>query len=416
MQEAACSAFATLEEDAERNLVPYLGPILQNLMFAYAKYQAKNLLMLYDAIGTLADAVGSDLNKPEHVAVLMPPLIAKWAVVPDDDKSIFPMLECFTSVAQALGLGFAPYAEAVFARCASLIESTLRTAAADAAAADKEFVVCSLDLISGMIEGMGPAVEPLVQASNLPALLLVCMRDPVADVRQSAYALVGDLAKACIAQLAPRLAEYLPILTQQLEPELVSVCNNASWAIGEVAIKVGPEVRPFVEAVVQRLVPIVTRAEGQVNKSLLENTAITLGRLGLVAPDLVAPMLATFIAPWCVALRSIRDDVEKEHACLGLCQLIKLNPHAPLNAMVQMCDAFASWGAPSAELNENFRVIVVGYKGSIPADQWDPPLIIITELLIIIRYKGSIPADQWDTFYATFPPDLRQRLTERYGL
>ena len=29
VQEAACSAFATLEEDAETILVPYLGPVLQ---------------------------------------------------------------------------------------------------------------------------------------------------------------------------------------------------------------------------------------------------------------------------------------------------------------------------------------------------------------------------------------------------
>ena len=41
VQEAACSAFATLEEDALLQLVPYLEPILQNLMFAFGKYQAR---------------------------------------------------------------------------------------------------------------------------------------------------------------------------------------------------------------------------------------------------------------------------------------------------------------------------------------------------------------------------------------
>ena len=34
VQEAACSAFATLEEDAEALLVPYLGPILQVILLA----------------------------------------------------------------------------------------------------------------------------------------------------------------------------------------------------------------------------------------------------------------------------------------------------------------------------------------------------------------------------------------------
>ena len=63
------------------------------------------------------------------------------------------------------------------------------------------------------------------------------MRDEMPDVRQSAYALVGDLAKACINELRPLLGEYLPVLTVQLDPAYVSVCNNASWAIGEIAIK-----------------------------------------------------------------------------------------------------------------------------------------------------------------------------------
>ena len=54
---------------------PVLLP--QNLIFAFQKYQAKNLLILYDAIGTLADSVGSALNEPAHVNILMPPLIEK---------------------------------------------------------------------------------------------------------------------------------------------------------------------------------------------------------------------------------------------------------------------------------------------------------------------------------------------------
>lgn len=97
VQEAACSAFATLEEEACTELVPYLGFILETLVYAFSKYQVtdlssffiihmevnqlfyhnieilnisvtslqhKNLLILYDAIGTLADSVGHHLNKP----------------------------------------------------------------------------------------------------------------------------------------------------------------------------------------------------------------------------------------------------------------------------------------------------------------------------------------------------------------
>lgn len=58
------SAFATLEEEACTELVPYLSFILDTLVFAFSKYQHKNLLILYDAIGTLADSVGHHLNQP----------------------------------------------------------------------------------------------------------------------------------------------------------------------------------------------------------------------------------------------------------------------------------------------------------------------------------------------------------------
>ena len=34
-------------------------------------------------------------------------------------------------------------------------------------------------------------------------------------------------------------AEFLPILGQNLNPEFISVCNNATWAIGEIAVKLG---------------------------------------------------------------------------------------------------------------------------------------------------------------------------------
>lgn len=125
VQEAACSAFATLEEEACTELVPYLSFILKTLVFAFGKYQHKNLLILYDAIGTLADSVGHHLNKPEYIDLLMPPLIQKWNMLKDEDKDLFPLLECLSSVATALQSGFLPYCEPVYRRCISLIQQTL---------------------------------------------------------------------------------------------------------------------------------------------------------------------------------------------------------------------------------------------------------------------------------------------------
>ncbi|CAN6438976.1 unnamed protein product [Victoria cruziana] len=170
VQEAACSAFATLEEEAAEELAPRLEVILQHLIIAFGKYQRRNVRIVYDAIGTLADAVGGELNQPKYLDILMPPLISKWQQLSNSDKDLFPLLECFTSIAQALGPGFTQFAEPVFQRCIHLIQSQLMAKVDPVSAGvqyDKEFIVCSLDLLSGLVEGLGSGVESLVVSFSI---------------------------------------------------------------------------------------------------------------------------------------------------------------------------------------------------------------------------------------------------------
>lgn len=58
----------------------------------------------------------------------MPPLIAKWNELKDEDKDLFPLLECLSSVATALQSGFLPYCEPVYQRCVTLVQKTLAQA------------------------------------------------------------------------------------------------------------------------------------------------------------------------------------------------------------------------------------------------------------------------------------------------
>ncbi|KAF5443757.1 hypothetical protein F2P56_036291 [Juglans regia] len=378
VQEAACSAFATLEEEAAEELAPRLEIILQHLMCAFGKYQRRNLRIVYDAIGTLADAVGEELNQSKYLDILMPPLIAKWQQLSNSDKDIFPLLECFTSVAQALGNGFSQFAEPVFQRCISIIQ-TQELAKVDSVSAgvqyDKEFVVCCLDLLSGLAEGLGSGIESLVSHSNLRELLLQCCMDYASDVRQSAFALLGDLAKVCPVHLQPRLSEFLDVAVKQLStPNLkdtLSVANNACWAIGELAVKVRQEITPVVLTVISCLVPILQHAE-ELNKSLIENSAITLGRVAWVCPELVAPHMEHFMEPWCSALSMIRDDVEKEEAFRGLCAMVKVNPSGALGSLVFMCKAIASWHEiRSEDLHNDVSQVLHGYKQMLINGVWD---------------------------------------------
>ena len=64
-------------------------------------------------------------------------------------------------------------------------------------------------------------------------------QDPMSEVRQSSFALLGDLTKACFRHVKPHIGEFMPVLARNLNPELISVCNNATWAIGEISVQLG---------------------------------------------------------------------------------------------------------------------------------------------------------------------------------
>ena len=57
--------------------------------------------ILYDALSTLADAQRGRLTP--HLPIFMPPLLQRWTLLADSDRDLLPLLECLTSLCQALG-------------------------------------------------------------------------------------------------------------------------------------------------------------------------------------------------------------------------------------------------------------------------------------------------------------------------
>ena len=232
VQEAGCSAFATLEEEVGQALAPFLSPVLRALVMAFDKYHQKNMLILYDAVGTLADSVGPALNQPEYIDMLMQPLTARWASLDDTDPDLIPLLECMASVTIAMGPGFQPHAVPVFQRCVNIIHQNLvayeqamtQPSTADDELPDRTFLIVALDLLSGLCQGLGVQSQELVanvQPLILPQLL-PCLTNIEPPVRQSAFALLGDLAINAFPQLKPYLPTHMPLILSQISPEPVS--------------------------------------------------------------------------------------------------------------------------------------------------------------------------------------------------
>jgi transportin-1 len=360
VQEAGASAFANLEEKARKNLEPYSGPIIQQYVRCFAKYKDRNMYILYDCVQTLAEHIGPVLARPELVNQLMPALIDRWQKVTDQSRELFPLLECLSYVAMALNDAFSPYAQPIFSRCIQIIHDNLEASmalannpAASLEVPDKDFLVTSLDLLSAIIQALDKQKSAqLIRESALPVFELVtfCMEDPADEVRQSAYALLGDCAKYIFGELQASLGNILPVLLKQLDLENIldeeidsgfSVVNNACWSAGEIAIQHKDGMAPFVPELFQRLVEIITNPN--IPKSVTENAAIALGRLGLGNGSLLAPHLANFADEFLTSMDEVDPSDEKATAFRGFTVIVEHNPMAMEKSLLHFFTAIARY-------------------------------------------------------------------------
>lgn len=410
VQEAACSALAVLEEEAQELLVPYISFILQALAQAFGTYQKRNLLILYDAIGTLAESVKDALKNPAFVQILMPPLMQKWHTIPNDDRELLPLLECLQTVALALGDSFLPYCEILHHRCVDIVKLNLKQNAdcianpAAFEAPDPDFLIVPLDLLSALAEAVGVAVESLVAKFQIMAILAQCGQFAVPEVRQSAFALLGDYSQVCFVHVKPHFGNFVMLLAQHLDPKHTSVCNNAAWAIGEIAVQCavqGLDLNPLLQHVMQPLFVIMAKQQDPaVQRSLrmvtlMENTGITIGRVAAACPQQVGAHLQHFIKPWCLAMRNIRANEEKHQAFVGICRCIVTNPRGVMPELIFFCDAVCSWGEDAPpDLQLAFRQLLQGFK----------------------REAEAAQAGKWETYFAAFPPELKEPLRAKYGV
>ncbi|KAG5968286.1 hypothetical protein E4U58_001902 [Claviceps cyperi] len=410
VQAAGASAFANLEYKAGTHLAPYCGPIIQQFVRCFGKYKDKNIYVLYDCVQTLAERTGSLLSNPQLKDQLMPALNERYNLVTDQSREIFPLLECLSYVALALGTSFAPYAPSIFARCMNIIHDNLEQSLAAVSnpaldSPDKDFLVTSLDLLSAIIQalGEGPSSE-LVKNSPQPffELLTFCMEDPADEVRQSAYALLGDCANYVFPFVQQHLDVIIPIAIKQLDLDSVlddevgdgfGAYNNTCWSIGEIAMKHGKGMAQWAPGLLKHLVEIMCNA--RVPKSLAENAAIALGRLGLENSEFLAPALSTFAEDFITLMGKIDSTDEKASACKGFSMVVAQNPQALEKVLLGYFTTIAQFDDSEVqdplkrELHEVFQHVLNVYKQMMP---------------------------QFNEFLGRLRPQDRQRLTTKYSV
>ncbi|KAF2396448.1 ARM repeat-containing protein [Trichodelitschia bisporula] len=408
VQEAAASAFANLEEKAKGQLQPYCPVIVQRFVECFSIYKDRNMYILYDCVQTLAEHVGPSLRDPAMVDLLMPALLHRWSRLTEQSRETLPLVECLSYVAVALSTSFTPYAKPIFNRCVGMIhqnlEDTFRAVNNPGLERpDKDFLVTSLDLLSGIIQAldMSKSAE-LVAASqpNLFQLLVFCMKSPHNDVRQSAYAVLGDCAIYVFDQLQPILPELMQLVLDQLEVSQINydaeetgygVINNACWSLGEIAMRHGSGMADYVDSLLEKLATILF--SDKVPPSLNENAAIALGRLGTACPDKFAPHLEMIAPPWIRAISRVGWTDEKAHAMLGFNKVVMLNPQAMEKCLLEFFNEISL--APTEFLR-------LGQDRVVSFNQ------------LFVQYKNMIP--DFEAFLHNLPADRQQALRHNFNL
>lgn len=324
-------------------------PLLAHFEACFARYQRKNTVILYDALQTFVEKVGDVLvSREDYVARLLPPLLSRWDLLSDEDPSLWPLLECMALVAASLGRRFAPYAPAAYTRALRILQSL----------AEPDFVITAVDLIDGLVQGLGPAFAELASTDPADVMLVVlaCLDNPVHDIRQLAFALLGDMAMSVMPMVGGHVPGVVERIVREIHaraPETAAVVNNAAWTLGEMAVALPAEaLAPFLDAVADALVDLVNDAS--VEQTVAENAAIALGRLGLHLAAAIAPRLPQFALSWCRYMRDLESNEEKDLAFRGMCLMVRTNPGGMSNALSEFELAVREYEYPGEELRGMF--------------------------------------------------------------
>ena len=338
VQESAISGVAVFIENCDPELIETLlySELLQNFDNCFQFYKKKNLIILYDAVGRFAEKVELD---DIAMQVILPHLINKWTSLPDNDKELWPLLECLSCVATSLGEKFMPMAPDVYSRafrilCQCVELETKAQTDPTIVVPEKDFIITSIDMIDGLVQGLGtPSQELLFPGGNdttILQVLLQCLQDSVHEVRQSCFALLGDIVYFYNPQiLAGTLSQILKIIGIEImhndDMDGAPAVVNSIWCLGLISERI--DMSHYILDMSRIILDLFTTTTQVVDSSIVENLAITIGRMAITHPEVFNTGVFASDAvwgKWCKSVADLESLEEKSSAYMGFTKIINM--------------------------------------------------------------------------------------------
>lgn len=380
VQHAAVTALGVLAEKAKSIVGGNLMPVMQAIRHGLIHYTTgRNLVVLYDVIGTLCEGLRDELTMSRDcLNLILPILLEHWqqqAMTPlMDDQRIFGLLECMCSLCIACSAQLSTaLAGPIYRRSLLMTEAILRAASLDPEAdVEFEYAVVALDLIGGLVQGMEERFAALAgdirgeDGHGLVDLLTAsaAMEDS-ADLRQSAFALVGDLAQKCPMPLAEFIRPDSPLIAAidrymdvMREDNTQGAANNAVWALGELFVRFPEKMVPVASHLNERLCAILAYADGTVSRGYLENVAVALGR-GMALNPSAPPLFASHLGRWALMMSLVSDLQERSSAWTPVVRILLAAPeYIEIASIPPLLKSIFHFRSPPVELEMAFGSLV----------------------------------------------------------
>jgi transportin-1 len=161
-------------EVAGDHLTPYLEPMYRVFIQVLHKYGTRSRLVLFDTMGIMAENVGEGVGRGSLPGMYILPLLQLWdstAINNLLDRTLLPLMKCLGSSTVVCGLNYQPWVLKTFEMAMSTIEACriIILHEDNLGDVDEEMtdpIICLVDLIDRLVEGLGPNFASLVNGSS----------------------------------------------------------------------------------------------------------------------------------------------------------------------------------------------------------------------------------------------------------
>lgn len=271
VQEAACTAFSTMVLTKKEKLEPFLFDIFKIVANVFNQYTGTSLLTLYDIVSLLTEYYPEHFKNVTLIEEVVNCVVRRWfeLIKTEDFKLVSPIFEMVGSIIKVSFEYTKQFFDFFLNGSLIIIENNYLQYVnnnKDTSFLDKESLSKSLDLISLLCNFYPTLVKENQNKHKILENFFKLIETDNRYLKHYLIAIIGDIAKADNMILKNKFDEILSVVFQSLdfpvsnniEMEQLSVCNNACWTIGIISLSYPDQIRVNVTPILKKLLKIMS--------------------------------------------------------------------------------------------------------------------------------------------------------------